>query len=208
MTRLPIHDLPTCVLADDHSVVRDGLRSRLEGNAKVTIVGEGNTGCEALRLIRDLRPDLAIVDVRMPDGDGFEVASTVTGEDLPTRVILYTVLSEPQLIARAFACGAMGFISKDADAEVVFRAVREVMSGRPFVDPAIAVDDGAGERLSAREIEILALLAQGHSNAAIARRLVVTQETVKSHVSNVLTKLRCETRTQAVAIGIRRGLID
>lgn len=206
----PNDSRPTCVIADDHSVVREGLRLRLETDGWVEVVGEAETGEGALELIRATQPDLAIVDIRMPKPDGFDVARAVRAESLGTRIVLYTVLSDAQLIERAFDCGALGYVSKEAPPEVIFRALREIYHGRQFVDPAIATATGnkGGEKLSGREVEILTLLARGYSNTVIARNLQVTPETVKSHVSNVLAKLGAESRTQAVAIAIRRAIIE
>lgn len=207
---MPALTAPTCILADDHSVVRDGLRARLESDGWVNIVGEADSGANTIDLIRRLRPQLAIVDIRMPDGDGIEVTRMVRDEALPTRVILYTVLTDPRLLARAFHYGAAGYVGKEAPPEVVLQAVREVHAGHRFIDPAItdvpAQDDSCG--LTMREVEILARLALGHSNTVIARDVFLTAETVKSHVSSILSKLGADSRTEAVAVAIRRGIID
>ena len=198
------------MIADDHALLRDGLRLRLEQDGYVRIVGEADSGESALAMLRELEPELALLDQRMPTLDGCEVTAHARAEHIPTRIIVMSGLTEPSLLDRAFAAGAYGFVAKDAPTDVFIEALRRVHDGEQYIDPSLTgMLHGDGRaNLSPREIEILTFMARGHSNTEIARQLQVTSETVKSHVSNVLAKLEAESRTEAVAVALRRSIIQ
>ena len=158
------------------------------------------------------KPDVVIMDVRMPGMDGLE-ATRQLSEQLPeTKVLIFTAYSERSLLGRGFESGAKGYVLKEAPHGTLVRAIEKVASGEGYVDPALMPQFLAGrdqsELLTAREREILQLLADGLSNGDVAERLCISQETVKSHVRHILTKLEADTRTQAVAIALREAMID
>lgn len=201
---------PTCVLVDDHPALRAGLRLKLELEAVVGVVAEAGSGDEGLRLIRTLRPDVALVDMRLPGMSGIELIEAARESELPTRIVLLTALGERDLVERAFAAGADGYVSKDSELEVVVQAVQVALSGRRFVDPSVAAAllDPAEERLTPRELEVLRLMGNGSQNKVIAFELGLGEETVKTHVATIMRKLGATSRTEVVALALRRSLID
>jgi DNA-binding NarL/FixJ family response regulator len=202
----------TILLADDHEVVREGLRLSLLRSPHLRIVGEASDGETAVSLAERRRPDVVIMDLRMPGMDGLEATELVVAKVPDTKVLIFTAYSERALLQRGLESGARGYVLKEAPHESLLRAIEKVAAGETFVDPALMPDlvrgrDG-GELLTEREREILQLLAEGMSNADVAQRLFISQETVKSHVRHILAKLEAETRTQAVAIALREAMID
>jgi len=201
----------TCLIVDDHEVVREGLRLSLSRAPNIRVIGEAADGTSAIALAERRRPDIVIMDVRMPEMDGLE-ATKVLGErnpDIP--VLIFTAYSERSLLSRGLDSGAKGYILKEAPHQTLVRAIEKVSSGDVYVDPALmpAFLPGKGDdMLTAREREILQLLADGMSNADVAAKLFISQETVKSHVRHILTKLEADTRTHAVAIALREAIID
>jgi DNA-binding NarL/FixJ family response regulator len=201
----------TCLIVDDHEVVREGLRLSLSRAPNIRVIGEAADGKSAVALAERRRPDIVIMDVRMPEMDGLE-ATKVLGErnpDIP--VLIFTAYSERSLLSRGLDSGAKGYILKEAPHQTLLRAIEKVSSGEVYVDPALmpAFLPGKGDdMLTGREREILQLLADGMSNADVAAKLFISQETVKSHVRHILTKLEADTRTHAVAIALREAIID
>ena len=201
----------TCLIVDDHEVVREGLRLSLSRAPNIRVIGEAADGKSAIALAERRRPDIVIMDVRMPEMDGLE-ATKVLGErnpDIP--VLIFTAYSERSLLSRGLDSGAKGYILKEAPHQTLVRAIEKVSSGEVYVDPALmpAFLPGKGDdMLTGREREILQLLADGMSNADVAAKLFISQETVKSHVRHILTKLEADTRTHAVAIALREAIID
>jgi len=201
----------TCLIVDDHEVVREGLRLSLSRATNIRVIGEAADGKSAVALAERRRPDIVIMDVRMPEMDGLE-ATKLLGErnpDIP--VLIFTAYSERSLLSRGLDSGAKGYILKEAPHQTLVRAIEKVSSGELYVDPALmpAFLPGKGDdMLTGREREILQLLADGMSNADVAAKLFISQETVKSHVRHILTKLEADTRTHAVAIALREAIID
>jgi DNA-binding NarL/FixJ family response regulator len=207
-----VPDEITCLIADDHEVVREGLRLSLLRSPHIRIVGEAPDGETAVALAERRRPDVVIMDLRMPGMDGLEATEEIVKRVPDSRVLVFTAYSERSLLARGLESGARGYILKEAPHELLLRAIEKVAAGETFVDPAlmptfVSGRDG-GEILTQREREILQLLADGMSNADVAARLFISQETVKSHVRHILAKLEADTRTQAVAIALREAMID
>jgi DNA-binding NarL/FixJ family response regulator len=202
----------TCLIVDDHEVVREGLRLSLSRSPHIRVVGEAGDGQSAIDLAERRRPDVVIMDVRMPGMDGLDATKELTEKTPDTAVLIFTAYSERSLLARGLESGAKGYILKEAPHETLIRAIEKVAAGESFIDPALMPAFLSGkdreDMLTAREREILQLLADGMSNADVAQRLFISQETVKSHVRHILAKLEADTRTHAVAIALRDAIID
>jgi DNA-binding NarL/FixJ family response regulator len=202
----------TCLIADDHEVVREGLRLALLRSPHIRIVGEAPDGETAVTLAERRRPDVVIMDLRMPGMDGIEATEEIAKRIPSANVLIFTAYSERALLARGLESGAKGYILKEAPHESLLRAIEKVAAGETYIDPALMPSFVQGkdgrEILTAREREILQLLADGMSNADVAEHLYISQETVKSHVRHILAKLEADTRTQAVAIALREAMID
>jgi DNA-binding NarL/FixJ family response regulator len=215
------------VVADDHEVVRAGFAALLDTQPDFTVLGTASDGSEAVRVCRELRPDVVLMDVRMPSLDGIEATRQLagTGESAP-RVLILTTFDLDQYVFDALRAGASGFLLKDVTAERLFDAVRVVAAGEALLAPAVtrrliseftrlrpvhqaqdAASSAALSALTPRETEVLRLVAEGLSNPEVARRLVVTEETVKTHVSRMLAKLGLRDRTQAVVAAYESGLV-
>jgi len=202
----------TCLIVDDHEVVREGLRLSLSRSPHIRVVGEAGDGQSAIDLAERRRPDVVIMDVRMPGMDGLDATKELTAKTPETAVLIFTAYSERSLLARGLESGAKGYILKEAPHETLIRAIEKVAGGESFIDPALMPAFLSGkdreDMLTGREREILQLLADGMSNADVAARLFISQETVKSHVRHILAKLEADTRTHAVAIALRDAIID
>jgi DNA-binding NarL/FixJ family response regulator len=209
------------VLADDQRMVRAGLRSLLEQTGDVEVVGEAGDGEQAIAEVRAHAPDVVLMDVRMPVLDGIAAtARIVASDEVATRVVVLTTFDLDDYVFRALRAGASGFLLKDAPVEDLVAALRVAARGDALLDPAVTRRvieafarapeppqlDGVDD-LSPREHEVLALLATGASNAEIAAALVVSEATVKTHVSNVLVKLRLRDRVQAVIYAYESGVV-
>jgi DNA-binding NarL/FixJ family response regulator len=214
-------------VADDHQVVRTGFAGLLGTQPDFTVVGTACDGAEAVRICRELRPDVVLMDVRMPGMDGIEATRQLAGpgRDGP-RILILTTFDLDEYVYDALRAGASGFLLKDVTAERLFDAVRVIAAGEALLAPAVtrrlisefalmrprpdvsAVPQGAAlAALTPRETQVLRLVAEGLSNPEIAARLVVTEETVKTHVSRVLSKLGLRDRTQAVVTAYESGLV-
>lgn len=203
------------LVADDHPVVRQGLRTFLDLQDDITVVGEAGDGARAVELVRELAPDVLLLDLKMPVLDGLGTLGELTGA--ATRVLVLTSVSDRADVGPAMRAGASGFLYKDVDPTALVRAVRAVHSGQVLLAPEAAeamLAGGEGARpaggppvpLTDREREVLKLIAAGRSNREIARSLAVAEKTVKTHVSNVLMKLGVQDRTQAALYAVRHGL--
>jgi len=200
------------LIVDDHEVVREGLRLSLSRSPHIRVVGEAADGRAAIDLAERRRPNVVIMDVRMPGMDGLDATKELTEKAPDVAVLIFTAYSERSLLARGLESGAKGYILKEAPHETLVRAIEKVAAGESFIDPALMPAFLSGkdreDMLTVREREILQLLADGMSNADVAARLFISQETVKSHVRHILAKLEADTRTQAVAIALREAMID
>jgi DNA-binding NarL/FixJ family response regulator len=209
------HDSLTVVLADDQRIVRDGLVTLLGLLPGVTVLGAAADGGEALSLVAAHAPDVLLTDLRMPGMDGVETTRRVRAEHPGTAVVVLTTYVDDEAVVPALRAGAAGWLSKDADAEAIGRALRSAADGQTTLDPAAAarlVAPSAPTRLpdalTPREVEVLALIAEGLSNQQIARRLVVGEATVKTHVNHLFAKAGLRDRAQAVGYAYRHGLVD
>jgi DNA-binding NarL/FixJ family response regulator len=202
----------TCLIVDDHEVVREGLRLSLSRASHIRVVGEASDGASAIELVERRKPDVVIMDVRMPGMDGLEATKEILKVAPETAVLIFTAFSERSLLARGLDSGAKGYILKEAPHETLLRAIERLATGESYIDPALMPAFLSGKEqtdmLTAREREILQLLADGMSNADAASKLFISQETVKSHVRHILSKLEADTRTHAVAIALRESIID
>jgi DNA-binding NarL/FixJ family response regulator len=202
----------TCLIADDHEVVREGLRLSLSRAPHIRIVGEAPDGESAVALAERRRPNVVIMDIRMPGMDGLEATKQLSKKAPEIAVLIFTAYSERSLLGRGLESGAKGYILKEAPHGTLLRAIEKVAAGEGYIDPALLPAFLPGrdrdEMLTAREREILQLLADGMSNSDVASKLFISAETVKSHVRHILTKLEADTRTQAVAIALREAIID
>jgi DNA-binding NarL/FixJ family response regulator len=201
----------TCLIVDDHEVVREGLRLALSRTESIRVVGEAADGDAAVALVQRRRPNVVILDVRMPGCDGLEAARRIATEAPDSAILMFTAFAERSLVSRGLEAGAKGYILKEAPQQTLVRAIQKVAEGEGYVDPALMPAFLTKERegmLTAREREILQLLADGMSNADVAAKLFISQETVKSHVRHILSKLEADTRTHAVAKALRQSIID
>ncbi|GAA3396865.1 response regulator transcription factor [Cryptosporangium minutisporangium] len=203
----------TVLLVDDHPVVRDGLRGMLAAEPDLEVVGEAGSGPEAVVMVRALRPDVVLMDLRMPGGDGATATGRIRAEVRTTHVVVLTTYDTDADILRAVDAGAAGYLLKDASRAELTAAVRAASRGETVLAPSVAgrlvrqVRNPAQQQLSAREIEVLGLVAQGHTNAEIGRRLHISEATVKTHLLRTFTKLDVSDRTAAVTTAMARGLL-
>ncbi len=206
------------LIADDHPVVRDGLRAMLGTQPDFQVVGEASNGADAIQLATDLNPDVILLDLEMPDLDGVSVLAQIRTNDPDARVIIVTAYDTDERIVQAVVAGAQGYLLKGAPREEIFRAIRVVHDGGSLLQPIVAsklmqhVSQQASQppetdHLTPRELEVLSLLAQGKSNKQIAAELVITERTTKFHVSSILAKLAATNRTEAVKIAVQRGFV-
>lgn len=204
------------VLVDDHHIVRRGLRSFLESFADITVIGEAANGEEALARLESWLPDVVVMDLLMPGGiDGIEATRHVRILSPHTQVVVLTAHTDDARVIAALREGAIGYVRKDAAPEVLLMAVRSAAHGQSVLDPAVAGSvlqelvrvNRLGHALTERETDVLRQLALGHTNREIASALTISEETVKTHVGNILSKLHLAHRTQAALYAIKQGLI-
>lgn len=203
------------LLVDDHQVVRRGLRTFLEVQEDIEVVGEASDGDEGVARAEELRPDVVLMDVKMPGTGGIEALRKLRELQNPARVLIVTSFTEQRTVVPALRAGASGYVYKDVDPEALAGAIRSVHAGHVLLQPEVAgallSPDGAkggqgrGGTLTEREREVLGLIADGRSNREIARALVLSEKTVKTHVSNILMKLDVADRTQAALWAVRHG---
>ncbi|MDQ3507140.1 MAG: response regulator transcription factor [Actinomycetota bacterium] len=201
------------LIADDHPVVRMGIRGMLDGEPDFEVVGEAENGGEAVEMVAKLRPDVVLMDLRMPNMDGVAATEKITKDHPETRILVLTTYESDADILRAIETGATGYLLKDTPKEDLFAAIRTVAKGESPFAPAVAsrlmrrMRSPEEEALSAREIEVLNLVAEGASNKRIAKELWIGETTVKSHLLHIYEKLGVADRTAAVTMALKRGII-
>jgi DNA-binding NarL/FixJ family response regulator len=200
------------LLADDHPIVRDGLRAILSTQPDFEVVGEASNGAETVQQILQLRPDVALLDLGMPVVDGVEALKRLREANAETRVIAFTAFDTDERIVAAVRAGAQGYLLKGAPRDEIFHAIRVVSAGGSLLQPVVASKlmqhlNPQPDELTPRELEVLQCLARGHSNKEIAATLFITERTVKFHLSSIMGKLGASNRTEVVTIAMQRGLI-
>jgi DNA-binding NarL/FixJ family response regulator len=204
-------------LVDDHEMVRVGLRTVLHNNHGITVVGEAGTKAAAVRAVTRLRPDIVLMDVRLPDGSGIDASRTILARHLATRIIFLTSSADEESVLAAVLAGAQGYVLKNIDSGLLIRSIRAVFNGQSILDPALtqrALDwmkawpeqDGParGPSLSPQEERVLALVAKGLTNKEIATTMQLSDKTVKNYLANMFQKLHISRRTQAAALFAKR----
>lgn len=208
------------LIADDQAMVRSGLRLIIEAESDIAVVAEAENGEEAVRICRREKPDVVLMDVRMPVMDGLEATRQITEDTPDTRVIVLTTFDVDDYVYGALRAGASGFLLKDAGGDQLVDAIRVVASGEALIAPSVtkrliaefakrpeSAEVEGLDQLTERELEVLAQMARGLSNSEIAEELYVSETTVKTHVSHVLTKLHLRDRVQAVVLAYESGLV-
>jgi NarL family two-component system response regulator LiaR len=206
------------LIADDHPVVRQGLRAFLETQPEIEIVGEAVDGEDAVQQVERLLPDVVLMDIVMPKIDGIQAIRRLREVSPSTQAIVLTSFADDDKIVAAVRAGAAGYLLKDAHPQELLSAIRAVARGEALLAPSIAArlirelsrpnDDPAADVLTARELDVLRLIANGRSNKEIAQDLVLSEKTVKTHVSNILAKLHLADRTQAALYAVRQRIVD
>lgn len=205
------------LIADDHAIVREGLRSLIATDPQLKLVGEASDGEEAVRLFAELLPDVTLLDLMMPRKDGITAIEEIKAGCPEAKILVLTSFVEDEKVFPAIKAGALGYLLKETSPDDLLKAIREVYQGESSLSPAIArklinelnrPSDApqTDEPLSGRELEVLVLIAEGLSNQEIADQLVVSERTVRNHVGNILSKLHLANRTQAALYAVRKGL--
>jgi NarL family two-component system response regulator LiaR len=207
------------LIVDDHAVVREGLRALIETEPDMASVGEAADGVQAVQQVRSLQPDVVLMDLVMPRKGGIEAIAEIKAETPGVRILVLTSFAEDDQVFPAIKAGALGYLLKDSSAEELLQAIRDAHRGEPSMHPTIAYKlmrelqrssdlPPTESPLTEREVEVLKLVARGLSNQEIADRLVVSERTVRTHVSNILGKLHLANRTQAALYALREGLAN
>ena len=207
------------LIADDHKMVREGLRRILEFDGEIQVIDEADNGEECIKKIRSSKPDIVLLDINMPVMNGIEALQEIRKKKLKTKVIILTVDNEIEYLLRAVDIGIDGYVLKDSDAHELIRAVTSVYEGDKFIQPSLIpllnskliardLDAERLEQLSKREIEVLKLVAVGMFNKEIGVELGISERTVKNHLSSIFKKIDSSDRTQAAVFAIRNGLVD
>lgn len=202
---------------DDHAIVREGQRALIETEPGMEVAGEASDGIQAVEMAHSLRPDVILLDLVMPRKGGLEAIREIKEQNPQARILVLTSFSEDENVYAAIKAGAQGYLMKDASPQDILAAIREVHRGEPSMGPSIAqklmreLQRSSGlppseEPLTEREVEVLKLLAQGLQNKEIAEELVISERTVSTHVSNILSKLHLANRTQAALYALKEGL--
>jgi len=207
------------LIVDDHDIVREGQRALINTEPGMEVIGEAKNGIEAIELADRLQPDVILLDLRMPEKDGIEASEEIKKGNPEARILVLTSFAEDERVYAAIKAGAMGYLLKDASPQKILKSIRDVFQGETSIEPRLAqklmreiqrTSDSppTEEPLTVREMEVIRLIAEGLSNQEIAERLVISERTVRTHVTNILGKLHLANRTQAALYALREGLAD
>lgn len=207
------------LIADDHVMVREGLRQLLELDDEIEVIGESGDGYQCLEAINKLNPDVVLLDINMPNLDGIQVVSALKEHKSTCKTIMLTIHKEVEYLIKALDCGCNGYVLKDSDSITLVNAIKSVYAGESYVEPSLVttLNENLVERdvtrekvkeLSKRELEVLKLLASGMFNKEIASSLNISERTVKNHVSSIFKKISVSDRTQAAVFAIRNNIVD
>ncbi|HUB52788.1 MAG TPA: response regulator transcription factor [Terracidiphilus sp.] len=197
-------------MADDHLVYRIGIRSLVGNEPGMSVVGEASDGASAIELYRKLRPDVMLLDLRMPHQGGIDVVQTIRAEFPDARILIVTSYQTEEEVYQALRAGALGYLLKDMGREMLIDAIRSAHAGVPWISPTIEkqfAERALREQLTAREVEVMRLLAKGLTNREIASAFNISESTVKNHVNSLLAKLEVTDRTEAVTLCLVRGIV-
>src|SRR5215813_10691256 len=196
---------------DDHPLLREGIAAIINNHADLLLVAEAATSGEAIQKFREHRPDVTLMDLRLPDVNGIDTLIAIRAEFPEARIIMLTTFEGDVEIQRSLEAGARGYLLKNMPPNELVQVIRHVHAGKKRVPPAVAAqlaEHMSDEDLTAREVEVLRKVAEGNRNRDIAELLFISEETVKVHIKHIMDKLRAKDRTQAVAIAVRRGIIE
>lgn len=205
------------VIADDHVMIREGLKQLLELDGDIKIIGEANDGEECLKLVNRLNPSVLLLDINMPKKNGLEVLKEMKEKDVKTKVLILTIHNEVEYLVKAIDIGVNGYILKDCDSNVLKKAIKEVYSGENYIQSSLTavlkekLRDKPKKNIASltkRELQVLKLIAEGLYNKEIAYRLEISEKTVKNHVSNIFKKISVSDRTQAAVFAIKNNIVD
>ncbi len=208
------------LIADDHSMVRQGLKQILELEKDITVTAQASNGNEAVRLAREFKPDIILMDINMPGTNGLQAIKEIKQEKLPSKVIVLTIHEDREYLFKTLQMGAEGYVLKDAEPAVLVEAIRNVYNGQSYIQPNMTKElvkefnrvtlhekeKNDENNLTSREIEVLELIAEGMINKEIARQLYISEKTVKNHVSNIFKKLEVSDRTQAAIYAFKHNM--
>lgn len=208
------------LIADDHSMVRQGLKQILELEKDITVTAQASNGNEAVRLAREYKPDIILMDINMPGTNGLQAIKEIKQEKLPSKVIVLTIHEDREYLFKTLQMGAEGYVLKDAEPAVLIEAIRNVYNGQSYIQPNMTKElvkefnrvtlhekeKSDENNLTSREIEVLELIAEGMINKEIARQLYISEKTVKNHVSNIFKKLDVSDRTQAAIYAFKHNM--
>lgn len=199
------------LIADDHSIVRQGLVTIINRDPEMTVIAEAENGQQAIDRFREHQPDVTLMDLRMPDVGGVEAIGAICAEFKPARIIVLTTYNGDEDIYRGLHAGAQGYLLKDTKSHEVLNAIRTVARGQQYIPPDVGaklVQRLNNPELRERELAVLGLIAQGMSNLEIGTALSISENTVKTHVNRILSKLGVSDRTQAVIVAVKRGIVS
>jgi two-component system response regulator DegU len=208
------------LIADDHSLIRQGLKQILELENDIAVVAQAANGNEAVKFARDLKPDVVLMDINMPEANGLQAIREIKQEKMSCKVIVLTIHEDREYLFKTLQMGAEGYVLKDAEPAVLIEAIRNVFSGQSYIQPNMTRelvkefnrvtlherDKNEENNLTSREIEVLGLIAEGMINKEIARQLYISEKTVKNHVSNIFKKLNVSDRTQAAIYAFKHNI--
>ena len=207
------------LIVDDHDIVREGQRALINTETGMEVIGEAKNGLEAIDLVESINPDVILMDLHMPKMDGIEAIKEIRNKQPESRILVLTSFTEDEKVYQAVKCGAQGYLLKDSPPLKILNAIRDLHRGETSIGPRIAQklmreiqrsieSPPTEDPLTAREMEVLKLIAKGLPNQAIAEKLVISERTARTHVTNILKKLQLANRTQAALFALREGLAD